>query len=192
MGKKEDIIAATTEIIMKLGFSNFSVGKVANFLKISKGVITYHFPTKEILLQSVVLRYYEEAAGYMEKYIRNDKNAKDALNSYIESNLYFVKEKKEQTIAITDIILNSRTREGDMLFKGNDGSIYEPLIEIFKYGQEVDKNYRDFSPDIMARSVRSVIDSLSLAIVKGEIQDVDNAVREVKMIFQSATLLSKS
>ena len=191
MDRKEQIINATIELIMDLGFSNFSVGKVANKLNVSKGVITYHFPTKDSLLQSVVMNYYEEAAIYMEQHIRADKNAIDTLNSYIESCLYFAKEKKEQTIAIVDIILNSRTQHGEILFKEGDNSIYNPLLEVFKYGQEVEKIYRDFSPDIMARSVRSVIDSISLAIAKDEIKDVDKAVREVKLIFESATLLTK-
>ena len=191
MDRKEQIINATIELIMDLGFSNFSVGKVANKLNVSKGVITYHFPTKDSLLQSVVMNYYEEAAIYMEQHIRVDKNAIDTLNSYIESCLYFAKEKKEKTIAIVDIILNSRTQEGEILFKGEDNSIYEPLIEIFKYGQEIEKIFRDFSLEIMSRSVRSVIDSISLAIAKDEIKDVDKAVREVKLIFQSATLLIK-
>ncbi|QGQ93893.1 TetR/AcrR family transcriptional regulator [Paenibacillus psychroresistens] len=191
MGKKAQIIDAAIDIIMKLGFSNFSVGKVASLLNVSKGVITYHFPTKELLLQSAVMKYYEEAAQYMEEHIRVDKSAKDTLNSYMESNLNFVKGRKKMTIAIVDIILNSRTSEGEVLFKGGDDSLYQPLIEIFQYGQQVEKTFRDFSPEIMARSVRSVIDSISLAIAKDEIEDVDNAVREVIMIFESATISNK-
>jgi AcrR family transcriptional regulator len=189
VGKKEEIVDATIELIMELGFSNFSVGKVASKLNVSKGVITYHFPTKDLLLQSAVANYYEEAAMYMEQHIRVDKGSIDTLNSYIESCLYFAREKKKQTIAIVDIILNSRTEEGKALFNGGNDSIYQPLIEIFKYGQEVEKSYRDFSREIMARCVRSVIDSVSLAIAKGEIKDVDEAVIEVKNIFESATIL---
>jgi len=123
----------------------------------------------------------------MAQHMRVDKGANDTLNSYIESNLYFVKEKKVETIAIADIILNSRNQEGKILFR-EDNSIYQPLIEIFRYGQEIERSYRHFLPEIMARSVRSVIDSISLAIAKDDIKDVDNAVKEVKLIFESATL----
>ncbi|MBK1812246.1 TetR/AcrR family transcriptional regulator [Clostridium sp. YIM B02505] len=189
MGKKEQIVDAVVELIMELGFANFSVGKVANKLNVSKGVITYHFPTKDLLLQSAVANYYEEAAMYMEQHIRVDKNSMDTLNSYIESCLYFARKKKKETIAIVDIILNSRTEDGKALFNGEDDSIYQPLIEIFKYGQEIEKSYRDFSREIMARCVRSIIDSVSLAIAKDEIKDVDEAVEEVKSIFESATVL---
>ncbi len=187
MGRKDEIIDATMELITQIGFSNFSIGKVANALNVSKGVITYHFPTKDLLLQAVVTKYYEEAAVYMGQHMRIDKSACDTLNSYIESNLNFVKEKKIETIAIVDIILNSRTKEGEMLFR-EDKTIYNPLIEIFKYGQEIEKSYRDFSPEIMARSVRSVIDSMSLAIAREEITDIDDVIREVQKIFESSTL----
>ncbi|MEW8956872.1 TetR/AcrR family transcriptional regulator [Clostridium sp.] len=189
MNRKQHIIDATIELIMHLGFSNFSVGKVANKINVSKGVITYHFPTKESLLQSVVVNYYEEVARYMEKHIRLDKGSIDTLKSYIESCLYFSSENKKETIAIVDIVLNSRTEDGEILFKQDDNSIYQPLIEIFKYGQEVERVFRDFSPEFMARCVRSIIDSTSLAIAKDEIKDVDEAIREVKTIFESATKL---
>ena len=187
VGRKDEIIDATMELITQIGFSNFSIGKVANALNVSKGVITYHFPTKDLLLQAVVTKYYEEAAVYMGQHMRIDKSACDTLNSYIESNLNFVKEKKIETIAIVDIILNSRTKEGEMLFK-EDKTIYQPLIEIFKYGQEIEKSYRDFSPEIMARSVRSVIDSMSLAIAREEITNIDDIIRNVQKIFESSTL----
>lgn len=191
MDKKNQIINAAVELTIELGFINFSVGKVANKLNVSKGVITYHFPTKESLLQSVVINYYEEAARYMEKHIQIGKGAVDTLNNYIEANLHFAKEKKKQTVAIVDIVLNSRTEAGVPLFAGGNNNLYQPLIDIFKYGQEVEKVYRYFSHEIMARSVRSVIDSFCLAIAKDEIQDVEKAVREIELIFESATILYK-
>ena len=190
MDKKQQIINTTIELITDFGFTNFSVGKVANKLNVSKGVITYHFPTKGSLFQSVVMNYYEEAARYMERHIRLDKDAIDTLNSYIESCLYFASENKKQTVAIVDIILNSRTKDGKILFKGGDNSSYQTLIEIFRYGQEVEKIYRDFSVEFMARCVRSILDTVSLAIAKDEFKDITEAVREVKTIFELATKLN--
>jgi hypothetical protein len=123
----------------------------------------------------------------MEQHIRIDKDSIDTLNSYIESCLYFANDNKKQTIATVDIILNGRTDKGEPLFINDDSSIYKPLIEIFKYGQEDEKLFREFSPEFMARCVRSIIDSISLAISKNEINDVDKAIREVKTIFELAT-----
>ncbi|MGM0806100.1 MAG: TetR/AcrR family transcriptional regulator [Bacillota bacterium] len=189
MEKKKLIIEATIDLINEFGFLNFSIGKVANKINVSKGVISYHFPTKELLLQSVVMDYYENASKYMEQHIRLDKGAMDTLSSYIESCLYFSYENKKQTITIVDIVLNCRNKDGELLFQGDDSSIYQPLIEIFKYGQEVEKVYRNFSPEFMAKCIRNVIDSVSVAIAKNEIDNVDEAIREVKTIFESATKL---
>lgn len=189
MNNRQYIIDATVDIIKHYGFSNFSIGKVANKINISKGVITYHFPTKESLLQSVVANYYDSAASYMEQHIRLDKGSIDTLNSYIESCIYFSNENKEHTVAIVDIILNSRTDDGKALFAEGDNSIYQPLIEIFKYGQETEKVFRNFSPEFMARCVRSIIDSISLAVAKEDIKNIEDAVREVETIFELATKL---
>lgn len=189
MNNRQYIIDATIELIMQYGFSNFSIGKLANKINVSKGVITYHFQTKESLLQSVVTNYYEAASSYMEQHIRINNGSIDALNSYIESCLYFANENKKKTIAIVDIILNSRTEDGKALYKEGDNSIYQPLIEIFKYGQEIEKVYRNFSPESMARCVRSIIDTFSLAIAKEEIKDIEEAIREIETIFELATKL---
>lgn len=187
MDRKKQISEAVAEFIYEEGFKNFSVGKVSKKLNISKGVFTYHFPTIDILLTYMVNKYFEDASDYMEKHICVDKGASCALESYIESCLYYAAKEKHQTVCIVDVMLNSRSENGEALFKKDDESVYNTLIEIFRYGQEEEKTFRNFSLNIMAKSVRSVIDAMSLAIAKDEISDINKAVGEVKTIFQLAT-----
>ena len=161
MDRKSEIINAAVEIINKEGFVNFSVGKVSNKLGISKGVFSYHFPTKDLLLKAIVDHYFEQAAKFMSQHIRSENGACDALDSYIEACLYYAASDKERTVCVVDIMLNCRTENGKHLFQ-DDGSTTQVLLEIFQYGQKEDGSFRDFSPIIMANSVRSIIDTMSL------------------------------
>lgn len=187
MNKKNLIITASVEIIKEEGFVNFSLGKVAKKLNISKGVLTYHFPTRESLLSSIVNTYYEKAAKFMEKHIRLNNGCSDTLDSYIESCLYFASENKLFTASVVDIMLNYHFENTEKNFQ-NDTSSYQILIDIFKYGQEKERTFRNFSPLIMAKSIRSVIDTMSLSIARNEVNNIDEAIEEVKKIFRYATL----
>ncbi|HDR8434424.1 TPA: TetR/AcrR family transcriptional regulator [Bacillus cereus] len=184
---KDKIIQKSMEFISKYGYANFSIGNIAKELHISKGVVNYHFPQKELLLKIIITQFYEKAVIYMSEHMKMNTNAKSTLESYIESNLRFVSENKSETLALTEIVLNARNEDGQLIFMDEDKSVFKPLIEIFEYGQDVDGSFRKFSPEIMARAVRSVIDNFSSVIAKDEITDVDSVINDIKTIFNKAT-----
>lgn len=184
---KDKIIQKSMEFISKYGYANFSIGNISKELHISKGVVNYHFPQKELLLKTIITQFYEKAVIYMSEHMKMNTNAKSTLESYIESNLRFVSENKSETLALTEIVLNARNEDGQLIFMDEDKSVFKPLIEIFEYGQDVDGSFREFSPEIMARAVRSVIDNFSSVIAKDEITDVDSVINDIKTIFNKAT-----
>lgn len=175
------------EFISKYSYANFSIGNISKELNISKGVVNYHFPQKQVLLETIITQYYEKAATYMGEHMDLNKDAKSTLESYIESNLRFVSENKEETLAVTEIVLNARNENGKLIFMDENKNIFMPLIEIFEYGQDVDGVFRKFRSEIMARAVRSIIDNFSSTIAKGEITDIDSTISEIKEIFNKAT-----
>lgn len=184
---KDKIIQKSMEFISKYGYANFSIGNISKELNMSKGVVNYHFPQKQMLLETLITQFYEKAATYMGEHMDLSKDAKSTLESYIESNLKFASENKEEILAITETMLNARNEDGKLIFMDENQNIFMPLIEIFQYGQDVDKSFRKFPPEIMARAVRSIIDNFSLTIAKGEITDIDSTINEIKGIFNKAT-----
>jgi AcrR family transcriptional regulator len=184
---KDKIIQASIDFISKYGYAEFSIGNIAKVLTISKGVVNYHFPKKNLLLEAIVTGFYKKAATYMGENMDMDGDAKSALDSYIESNLRFVSENKAECLTITEIIFNARNEDGKLVFLEEDQTVFQPLIEIFTYGQEVDGSFRSFLPEMMARTVRGVIDHFCSAIAKGDINDVNIAIEEIKTLFNKAT-----
>ncbi len=59
--RRDEILAAAIEIMMEHGHASLSMDKVARKLGISKGNITYHFPSKQIFVQSVFERLLQES-----------------------------------------------------------------------------------------------------------------------------------
>lgn len=180
--RKSQLIDASVTLIAKVGYANFSLGLLAKEVKVSKGVVNYHFPQKELLLTAIVQDLYTKAAAYMAEHMKIDGTSIDALQSYIEANLHFVLTDPVRVLAVTDILTNSRQADGTPLFP-NDGSIYNTLVEIFTYGQTVDHKFRLFDPLLMARLVRSAIDLLAYSLAKGEHTNPEAAIQEVVTTF---------
>lgn len=184
--RKAQLIDASIRLISEVGYANFSLGLLAKEVKVSKGVVNYHFPQKELLLSAVVEAFYAEAAAYMAAHMNTSGSSMDVLKSYIDANLRFVLTNPPKVLAVSDILVNSRQEDGTPLFP-NDGSIYQTLIEIFNYGQTVDHQFRQFDRLLMAQLVRSAIDSLAHTLARGEYEDPEAAIQEVIIAFEQAT-----
>ena len=184
---KQRIIAEATRILAKFGYAQFSIGEVATTLQVSKGVINYHFPEKAGLLQAIVDDFYRRAAEYMGANMRLDTSAAETLRSYIETNLTFVANNRTAAIATTSILLNARDKNGDLVFQDASGGIYQPLIEIFTYGQEVDGSFRDFDSHLMAYILRGTIDSAAQFIMKHSVAESEALINEIITTFDLAT-----
>lgn len=184
--RHKQLVDASINLISKLGYVNFSLGLLAKEVKISKGVVNYHFPQKELLLKAIIQDFYAEAASYMAAHMKTEGTSMDALKSYIEANLHFVLTQPVRVLAVSDILANSREEDGTRLFP-NDGSIYNTLVEIFTYGQTIDHQFRQFDALLMAQLVRSAIDLLAHSLAKGKQINPENAIQEVVTTFVLAT-----
>jgi AcrR family transcriptional regulator len=183
---KAQLIDVSISLIFKVGYAHFSLGLLAKEMNVSKGVVNYHFPQKELLLTTIVQDFYADTAAYMAQHMETNGTSLDALKSYIEANLDFVLTQPVRVLAVIDILANSRQEDGTPLFP-NDGSIYKPLIEIFTYGQTVDHQFRQFDPLLMAQLVRAAIDMLAQSLAKGEHSNPKAAIQQVVTTFEFAT-----
>ncbi|QBD75320.1 TetR/AcrR family transcriptional regulator [Ktedonosporobacter rubrisoli] len=184
---KQRIIAEAIRILATSGYAQFSIGEVATALGVSKGVIHYHFPEKTSLLRAIVEDFYQRAAEYMGAHMRLDTSAAEVLRSYIETNLTFVAENRTAAVATTSIILNARDREGNPIFQDTSGDIYQPLIEIFTYGQQIDGSFRKFDRQLMATILRSAIDTAAQLVLHNSAAENAALLQEIVTTFDLAT-----
>lgn len=115
---------------------------------------------------------------------------KQALDTYIESNLRYVMLHKSETLAIIEIISNYRDNKGNRIYDDADNSISNPIIQILTYGQESGE-FRNFNPNIMSQLIRSSIDVMSAKIALSEITDIDNLINEIIQTYNLAVMGEK-
>jgi AcrR family transcriptional regulator len=104
--RRDQLVECAVQALCEVGFAGASIGEVARRAGVSKGVVTYHFRTKDDLLRQVVGSLYEHAGDRIAERVTAADSVMDALLGYIETNLAFVAERAEHVRAVTKVVAN--------------------------------------------------------------------------------------
>lgn len=173
---REKILDAACALLAEQGYAGFSYGQLAARLKISKGLVAYHFPQKGTIFQNLVQDYFAGAAEWLARCMDEGAPASALLAAYTAGVLRYVQAHKARTLAVMEIIANART-DGGALVYGDDAGICGPVEEMLRYGQETD-GFAAFDPRITARLARSLIDAASAAVAQGRCENEEALIAE--------------
>jgi AcrR family transcriptional regulator len=186
--RRAQIVTAAIETIAEVGYGQASLARIAQRISISKGVIVYHFGTKEELVKAVVAEVLGKARGYMVPRIGAASGGREKLRAYIESNIGFMAEHRSDMIAIAEIARSARDSAGKRTF---DASSLEAgraglaqLIAGFQGGGEFRS---DFDARVMAETIREAIDALPRRMAANPDLEIDLYRRELADLFDRAT-----
>lgn len=142
---KEKIYTSSKELLSKFGYANFTIGLVTKTLHISKGIVNYHYPQKEMLLEDIVEEFkitFNQALST----INLDKVNKDSLYQYFHIYYDFYKEHTFLMKAYYEIICNHHHVNGELIYSLTDH--LDILRTMIKKGQEL-KIYQSFDIDMI-------------------------------------------
>lgn len=160
--RRAQIIACAIEVLAELGYAQTSFARVAERLGISKSVISYHFGSKDELLEQVVRSVYAAGAQYIRPRAEAADSAPAMLTAFLRANLEYIRDHSEETAAVAEIAVNARARDGAPRFAAGPGGIEQtlrPLQEILRRGQAAGE-FADFDTRTMAWAIRTLVDSV--------------------------------
>jgi TetR/AcrR family transcriptional regulator, fatty acid metabolism regulator protein len=185
--RRAQIIESAIETIATLGFAKASLAQIAKHAGISKGVISYHFAGKDELIEQVVMQIYTAGAYFMGPKMEAESTPTGRLRAYIESNVAYMQAYPQRIMALVEIFVNFRTKEGKPRFGAEDNeSVLAPLEEMLRWGQETGE-FRDFSTRVMAMTIRGAIDSIPAQMIMAPNLDLEAIARELVILFDVAT-----
>jgi AcrR family transcriptional regulator len=186
--RRAQIVAAAIETIAEAGYGQASLARIAQRIGISKGVLVYHFDSKEDLVKEVIREVLAKAGDYMVPRIAAASGGQEKLRAYIDSNIGFMGEHRSYMIAITEIARGSRDLSGNRTF---DASSLEAgtaaLAELLAAFQASGEFRTDFNPRVMAETIRASIDAVPRRMAATPDLDVDLYRRELADLFDAAT-----
>jgi len=188
--RRNQIMACAIEIISSRGYVQASLSQIAKEAGISKGVISYHFSSKDALIEQIVSDLYEVGTTFMEPYLTAQKTALGWITTYIEKNVLFMKSHRKHVIAVSEIVFHARDEEGKPChFRSIDAdATINVLMKMLHRGtMEGDfREFTDFSARVLAATIRSAIDGLSFQLAASLDLDLDAYAKELVTIFQMA------
>jgi AcrR family transcriptional regulator len=184
--RRAQIVAAAIDTIAEAGYAGASFARIAEKLGISRGLISYHFAGKDDLIKQVVHQAAEEAKAYIRPRLLAESNGPETLRAYITSNLAFMRDHRNNVIAMIEI---ARSGEGRHIFY-SDTDVVDAVgaLEHVLSGFQAAGQFRpDFDPHVMAVAIRAAIEAASARLALNAEFDIDNYASEIATIFDLAT-----
>ncbi len=133
--RRAQVVEAATRTVAELGYTGASLARIAQDAGISKSVISYHFNSKEDLLEQVVNEVFDRIWTFMEPRIAATESAPAAIRVWAESQLTYVATHRSDFLAMSEIVANHRRADGTRPFDGAEREEVDELARILAAGQ---------------------------------------------------------
>lgn len=150
--RRAQIVEAAAETVAELGYARTSLSRIADHAGISKGVITYHFATKDEILRLVVTQFFDQGWQFMEERIVEQQSALGQIRAWISGEMEFYTGHRSQFLAMSDIVANHREQDGTPAFTDEFDEEITGLSEILGAGQQAGE-FRAFDTRRFARII---------------------------------------
>ena len=191
--RRDQIVAAATEVIAEAGYGRASVAKIAEHIGVSKSVVLYHFKSKNDIIEAVVLAVFAAAAAYMVPAMTGAASSRDRLCAYIRSNIAFIEQNRVAATAMVEIMTGYRSPDGLRLDQAAAAAL--PPTDaglaaldpgsIFVDGLS-DGQFRPLSPLFMKNALRAALDGAVWELARDPDYDVIGYGEELVTIFDLA------
>lgn len=185
--RRAQIVDCAIDAIAELGYAKTSVEQIARRAGVSKGVITYHFPSKDEIIHAIVAKVFAMGRAYIEPRIVAESSAAGRLRAYIEADLAFIDIHRKPLIAMVEIAVGARKADG--------GAVIGPeslarrvagLEELLRAGQKA-REFRRFDTRVMALAIIQAIDGVPPLLAREPDLDVALHAKELATLFALAT-----
>lgn len=155
LARQTQLVECAVDALVERGYAGTSIAEVARRAGVSKGVVTYHFPSKEDLLGEVVSSLYRDAGEQISKAADDSDSVMGELMAYIRSNLAFVADHPRHVRAVMEVAANLRAAGG---VEGAEDPLSAHLRELIERGQATGE-LADVDAGVLAVTIRASIDA---------------------------------
>jgi len=188
--RRDQLVECAIDAIVEVGYSRASVAEVARRAGVSKGVITYHFPAKDDLIQAVIADVLAEMGQYLEPRLHAANPVQYPerfIAPYLTTWTGYIQTHSRDVLAMVRIYNAFRDESGrpNPAFdvRANEITI---VAEILRQGQETGC-LGSFDPRIMAAVMKAALDDLLVQYAANPELDLEAYGAELVALFQGAT-----
>jgi AcrR family transcriptional regulator len=181
--RRAQIVDAAIATIAAVGYRKASYAQIAKRAGLSStGLISYHFGTRNELIQQVVQEVVGAIGAHMAQRLTTVTNATAALRTYIQGNVEFIGAHREEMKALLEIFVNGGFDYGP----DAERAVLSPIESILRDGQRAGE-FRPFDTKVMASLIQRAVDGLPFLLATEPGLDVQSYGTEVATVFDLAT-----
>jgi AcrR family transcriptional regulator len=186
--RRAQFIAAAIETIAEVGYARASLGRIAERVGVSKGVISYHFAGKDELVQEAFAAIAASGGAFVYAQALTLPTAAERLRAWIESVLGYAAAHHTETVAFHEISAGSQNDPAvSAAVAGLARDVTPAVQELFTDGQASGEFREDFDPQAATTALMAVLDAVPPRMARDPAFDVARYGREVAGLFDAAT-----
>lgn len=179
--RRAQIIDEAVRAIAEVGYARASLGLIAQRLGVSKGVLSYHFTSREEMVEEIITLTLARAEAFMTSRLEGAIGYRELLARYVEGVLAFIGSNRDWVVALLEIY-NARASD----YSQHSTSFVAGLQELLEGGQRAGE-FRGFSPRVMATTIRAALEAVPHLLVAEPGLDLGEYGRELVATFDAAT-----
>ncbi|MCZ4517781.1 TetR/AcrR family transcriptional regulator [Rhodococcus ruber] len=178
--RRAQLIECAVDVIAEAGVEKASLVRIAGYAGISRGVISYHFGSREELLDAVVQRVYALGEQEVGPLVRAAESSREALLEFISGSVMFYAAYPRHMKALSGIFAAAPARTE----RSEHGAEMLEVHTLLEAGQRSGR-FRSFDARIMAMTIRAALDAAVWRVGAGD--DATTLANELRRTFDAAT-----
>lgn len=184
--RRAQIVAATVEVIAEVGYARATFALIAARVGISPGLISYHFGSKDELMDQVVQAVERSMDAAILAEVGEPESYAAAIRGVIEAQVRYVGGHLSEVQALGEVFRHAGgTPAGRSAGSRREAAIGE-LEEMFREGQ-TDGELAEFDPRPMAVTLMAALESVPGELLAHPETDAASYARELADLFERAT-----
>jgi TetR/AcrR family transcriptional regulator, fatty acid metabolism regulator protein len=185
--RRSQIVDCAIDTIAEMGFAKASVDQIAKLAGVSKGVITYHFPNKQEIVDAVIEKVVAAGRAYVEPRVMAETSAAGRLRTYIDSSLEFINAHRKPLIALVEIAMSARRVDGSLVIGPDSLAQRAASLEALLRAGQRSSEFRRFNTRVLALTIIQAIDGVPPLLAREPNLDVQLYAKELATVFALAT-----
>lgn len=185
--RQAQIIEATIAALAEVGYKATSFAEIGRRVGISKSVVSYHFRTKEALINAVVNAIYDQGFRRVRPHIDEQSTATERVEAFIRYSIRFYREYPQYVMALSTLRLHltSAGKPNAVAVERLHRELTDVGV-IFRDGQARGE-FRGFDTTVMARTLRQALDGVLVEMTHHPGVNTEHYASELVALFKNAT-----
>lgn len=184
--RRKQIIDATIAVLARNGVAQTSLSRIAAEAGISKSIISYHFNGKDEIFEQLFATISARIETALVPQIEKATTSWDRLSAYIGGQLAYMREHREELLAIGHIALSHIGTGTTPDYIARTSVEEHNLLRDWLIEGQAEGSFAAFDADVMAATISGAIESTLSRWAENPGIDLDHYSKELIAVFHRA------